>query len=113
MCLAATFEGQGEHELVAPIGVAVDEATGEVYVADRARPHEQVERFRPDGSGGYEFVSAFAVKSPEEIAVDNSTSGSDPVARRCVCGRGEEEGASSEEHDVLYKYSPADGKVMF
>ena len=54
---AGTFEGLGEHALEQADGIAVDEATGEVYVADRSAPHEQVERFRPNGKGGYEFVS--------------------------------------------------------
>ena len=111
--LAARFEGAGEHALVAPGGVAVDEATGEVFVADRSAPHEQVERFRPNGAGGYEFVSAFGVKSPAEIAVDNSRSGSDPSRGDVYVVGAEETGADNEEHDVLYKYSPESGSVVY
>jgi DNA-binding beta-propeller fold protein YncE len=111
--LATRFEGAGEHALVAPGGVAVDEATGEVFVADRSAPHEQVERFRPNGAGGYEFVSAFDVKSPAEIAVDNSRSGADPSRGDVyVVGAGEE-GAVGEGHDVLYKYSPESDSVLY
>jgi DNA-binding beta-propeller fold protein YncE len=110
---AGTFEGVGEHVLTDPTGVAVDEATGEVYVVDRAAPHEGIERFKPDGKGGYEFVAAFDVKSPEDIAVDNATNGADPSRGDVYVVGGEEEGASPEEHDVLYKYSPATGKVAF
>ncbi len=109
---AGTFEGLGEHALVNPSGLAVDESTGEIYAVDRSAPHEQVERFKPDGKGGYEFVSAFNVKSPEEIAVDNSSSAADPSRGDVYVVGAEEEGASPEEHNVLYKYSPAAGKVI-
>ena len=54
-----------------PSGVAVDEATGEVYVVDAG--NERVEVFRP-GADGYEYFSQFKVRSPGAIAVDNSTS---------------------------------------
>ncbi len=107
-----SFSGNGEQHLKDPAGVAVDDATGEVYVADRVQPHERVERFRPDGEGGYEFVSAFDVRSPEEIAVDNSTNPADPSRGDVYVVGAEEEGAPSEEHDVLYKYSPSADKVI-
>ena len=109
---AGTFAGSGAQRLKDPLGVAVDEATGEVYVVDRVQPHERVERFRPDGAGGYEFVSAFDVRSPEEIAVDNSADLSDPSRGDVYVVGAEEEGVSGEEHDVLYKYSPSAGKVI-
>ena len=92
--------GGGAGELSGPAGVAVNEATGDVYVVDRA--NNRVERFGPNG----EFIAAWGwgVKdgkeeyeicesgcqagiagdgkgqfdSPEAIAVDNSTSASDP-----------------------------------
>ncbi len=108
-----SFAGSGEQRLRNPTGVAVDEATGEVYVADPALGHERVERFRPDGNGGYEFVSAFNVRSPEEIAVDNSTDPSDPSRGDVYVVGAEEEEAPSEEHDVLYKYSPLTSKMIF
>ena len=110
---SSTFEGAGEAAFSDPTGVAVSEATGEVYVVDKTASHEQVERFKPDAHGGYEFVSAFKVKSPEDIAIDNSTSGSDPSRGDVYVVGAEEEDTGSEEHAVLYKYSPASGKVIF
>ncbi len=110
---AGSFSGSGEQQLRDPAGVAVDDATGEVYVADRVGRHERVERFRPDGEGAYQFVSAFNVHSPEEIAVDNSTDPADPSRGDVYVVGAEEESASSEEHDVLYKYSPSADKVIF
>ncbi|HTZ64201.1 MAG TPA: hypothetical protein VMB51_08855 [Solirubrobacteraceae bacterium] len=107
---AGTLEGSGEAALVDPTGVAVDEASGEVFVVDRTTPHERVERFKPNGSGGYEFVSSFGVKSPEDIAVDNSAGESHGDVY--VVGA-EEEGAEAEEHDILYKYEPQTNKVLF
>ena len=83
--------GAGDGELDEPGGVAVDEASGDVYVVDRA--NERIERFGPRG----EFVAAWgfgvsdgeqrfevctsgcragtgkgALESPGAIAVDNS-----------------------------------------
>jgi len=110
---AGVLEGTGEHALVNPNGVAVDELSGEVYVADHTPGHEQVERFKPNGAGGYEFLSAFRVKAPEDIAIDNSTSESDPSRGDVYVTGAEEEGAGPEEHDTLYKFSPATGKVLF
>src|ERR1700688_695892 len=64
---AGAFEGAGASQLMGPSGVAVDEASGDVFVVDRSVGHERVERFAPDGKGGYRLVSAFAVRSPEAI----------------------------------------------
>jgi len=109
---ASSFEGSGKNSFKDPTGVAVDEASGEVYVVDRSAPHERVERFKPDGAGGYVFASAFDVKSPEDIAVDNSTNLSDPSRGDVYVVGAEEEGAAPEEHNVLYKYDPGTGKVV-
>ncbi len=109
----STFEGLGEHALKEADGIAVDEATGDVYVADRSAPHEQVERFKRNGAGGYEFVSAFAVKSPAGIAVDNSTSEADPSRGDVYVVGDEEEKGDSEEHNVLYKYDPSTAKLVY
>jgi DNA-binding beta-propeller fold protein YncE len=108
--LAGTLEGSGASALVDPTGVAVDEASGEVYVVDRNAPHQRVERFKPDGEGGYTYVSSFAVKSPEDIAVDNADGESQGDVY--VVGA-ETEGAGFEEHDVLYKYDPNTSKMIF
>jgi hypothetical protein len=66
-----------------PDGLAVDDATGVVYVADRRK--KRVRAFEPQMSGG-ELVGEVeassweepAIPSPEAIAVDNSGEGSDP-----------------------------------
>ena len=71
----------GEGQLAA-VGVAVDESTGLVYVADSFENAVLV--FKPDGSGGYApFSTWFGEHLPGEefgavagIAIDNSTSAS-------------------------------------
>jgi sugar lactone lactonase YvrE len=67
-----------------PSGVAVDEETHDVYVASGSL----VDVFRPDGSGGYVLLSEWSgANTPgtefgelRGVAVDNSTSVSDPAA---------------------------------
>ena len=49
--LATRFEGAGGTCPGRACRMAVDEATGEVFVAVRSAPREQVERFRPNASG--------------------------------------------------------------
>ena len=109
---AGGFEGSGGDALAGADGVAVAEASGVVFVADRAPGAERVEEFAPDGAGGYEFVGSFKVKSPAAIAVDNSTGESDPSRGDVYVVGGEAEGAGVAEDDVLYKYDPATGKVL-
>ena len=41
-------------------GIAVNESTGEVYVVDLGS--ETIKRFKPNGTGGFEFVAAFSVR---------------------------------------------------
>ena len=110
---ATTFAGEGASKLSHPAGVAVDESSGDVYVADRSSPQEQVERFAPNGKGGYEVVSAFAVKSPAAIAVDNSSNPADPSRGDVYVVGALEADAGPEEHSVLYKYDPQTGKLVF
>ncbi len=100
-------QGAGEGELQDPTGAAVNEESGDVYVVDPGG--ERVEIYRPAG-GGYEYVSEFKVRSPSAIAVDNSTSASDP-SRGYVFVVGAEEKASTER-DLVYVYSPSEGKVV-
>ncbi len=92
--------GAGAGQLSEPAGVAIDEASGDVYVVDRA--NNRLERFDVDGH----FIAAWGFgvtdgakqyevcettcgagipgsgkgqfHSPEAVAVDNSTSPSDP-----------------------------------
>ncbi len=100
--------GSGEGELSDPSDVAVDEATGEVYVVDAG--DERVEVFKPAAGGGYQFVSAFRVDAPGAIAVDNSTSEADPSRGMVYVAGGEERGA--EEDDLIYEYDPVSGEVV-
>jgi DNA-binding beta-propeller fold protein YncE len=106
---SGTFEGSGVQGFQAPGGVAVDEASGEVYVADPA--HDRVERFKP-ADRGYEFAGEFKVTDPGAIAIDNSSSKADPSRGDVyVAGAGsakevkeaEEEGREPER-DYLYKF---------
>jgi hypothetical protein len=67
----------------APDGLAVNDTTGVVYVADRRK--KRVRAFEPQVSGGELVGEAeassweeLAIPSPEAIAVDNSGNGSDP-----------------------------------
>ena len=107
---AGTFEGAGPESFSAPGGVAVDEASGEVYVVDSG--HERVERFKPDGGGGYEFVGEFKVPSAGAIAIDNSSSASDPSKGDVYVAGAEEKGATPEERDFLYKFTATGGKIF-
>ncbi|HST55159.1 MAG TPA: hypothetical protein VLJ42_04590, partial [Solirubrobacteraceae bacterium] len=71
--------GSGNGQFSGPNGVAVDQSTGNVYVADSA--NNRIEKFGPSGA----FIAAFGtagagngqLSDPTQIAVDNSVS---PVA---------------------------------
>jgi NHL repeat len=68
--------GSGNGQFSGPNGVAVDQSTGDVYVADSA--NNRVEKFGPTGA----FIAAFGaagsgngqLSDPTEAAVDNSVS---------------------------------------
>ena len=100
--------GKGDGQFQAPTELAVDEDTGEVYVVDSG--NERVEVFKANSGGVYEYASQFKVHSPAAIAVDNASGASDP-SRGDVYVVGSEE-KESEERDVVYEYSPAEGKVI-
>jgi hypothetical protein len=75
-------KGKGEGQFSAPEGVAVDEATGDLYVADRK--NKRVVQLEPvlGGSGqsvGEKFVRSFKVPGVSSVAVDNSPGGSGDV----------------------------------
>ncbi len=106
---AGTFEGTAAQGFARVSGVAVDEASGEVYVVDVG--HERVERFRPEAGGGYEFAGEFGVPSAGAIAVDNSASGSDPSRGDVYVVGGEEKEESAEERDFLYKFTATGEKI--
>jgi hypothetical protein len=75
-------EGSGSGQLEEPTGVAVNDATGNVYVLDRG--NDRVQEFNSTGTTVLaEFNGAAAptgvLSSPESIAVDNSGSVLDPA----------------------------------
>lgn len=72
-------KGKGEGQFSDPVAVAVSEATGEVYVADRK--NRDVVRLESalNSNGelvGEKYAGSFDVPTPTGIAVDNSTSSS-------------------------------------
>jgi DNA-binding beta-propeller fold protein YncE len=69
-------EGSGPGQLKAPEGVAVNDVTHDVYVADTG--NARVEEFGPTGSPIGEFTPPGGFVEPTEIAVDNSGSPLDP-----------------------------------
>jgi NHL repeat len=102
--------GAGQGQFDRPSGVAVDEASGALYVLDAG--NERVEVFSPDGAGGYAFSSEFKVRSPIAIAVDNSASTSDPSRGEVYVVGGKEKEAEAEAHEVVYEYSPSAKEVV-
>ena len=77
-------------------GIAVDEATGDVYLTE---PFEDaVLVYRPDGAGGYKLLSRWSGAGTPGghfgevtgVAVDNSTSTSDPAAGEVYIVDGED-----------------------
>jgi DNA-binding beta-propeller fold protein YncE len=102
--------GAGEGQLLDPSDVAVDEASGLVYVSDTG--NNRVEVFRHGSSGAFEFVSAFTVRDPGPIAVDNSSNASDSSQGEVyVAGAGTKEEAEEGERNTLFVYSPGVGEV--
>jgi DNA-binding beta-propeller fold protein YncE len=62
--------------LSAPSGVAVNDATEDVYVVDKG--NKRVEEFNAGGTFLKEFAPTGGFSNPEAIAIDNSGSASDP-----------------------------------
>jgi DNA-binding beta-propeller fold protein YncE len=107
---SGTFEGIGAQGFGTPSGIAVNEASGEVYVADPA--HERVERFRPTPRG-YEFAGELKVASVAAIAIDNSSDKADPSRGDvyvAAAGGGEEKEAG--ERNYLYKFTASGEKIF-
>ena len=83
-------QGSGEAQFSNPTGVAVDESSGDVYVADQG--NGRIERFGPEGK----YISSFTatkLKAPTWIAVDNShlgNPGEDPSAGDVYVVEGEQ-----------------------
>ncbi len=100
------LEGQFSH----PAGVAVNNASRELYVADRE--NNRVEQFTPvvGGAGevtGEKYAGQFSVPFPAGVAVDNCTSkcNEDPSAGDVYVAGAKSTKAEPTEDDALYKYS--------
>ncbi len=105
-------EGSGSGQFREPEGIAVNDATHDVYVADNA--NDRVEEFdatgstligefngsaSPTGVFSFSVIGTFTLGGPAEIAVDNSGSPLDPSAGDVyVLDRG---------HKVIDKFSSA------
>jgi DNA-binding beta-propeller fold protein YncE len=65
--------GSGDGQFSNPAGVAVDQASGEVYVVDAG--NNRVERFGPEGKylGQFNGAPSHLLAAPWSIAVDNAT----------------------------------------
>ena len=106
---AFAFEGGGVHGFTSPSGVAVNEATAEVYVVDST--HERVERFKPkSGGGAFEFVSEFKIDSPGAIAIDNAAT-SESEGDVYVAGA-REKGVEPDQRDLIDKVT-SDGEAIY
>ncbi len=103
---SGTFKGSGGQGFGTPGGVAVNEASGIVFVSDPS--DERVELFKA-GGGGYEFVGELKVPDAGVIAVDNNpNSEAEPSGGDVYVAGGEERGSGEEgveERTFLYKFS--------
>ncbi len=107
--------GKGEAQFATPSAVAVNQSDGDVYVADHF--NNRVEVFEPEVNAqgaisGEKYVRSFAVPRPESIAVDSSTSASDPSGGDIyVVGATAHEVKEEEPDKRIFKFSP-DGKEI-
>jgi DNA-binding beta-propeller fold protein YncE len=101
--------GKGPGYFKHPAGIAVDEATGDFYVADRE--NDRVQEFEPklNAEGKPTWVREFKVPYPVYVAVDDSTSASDPSKGDVyVIGSLASEKKESPPSDYrLYKFNAA------
>ncbi len=108
-------QGKGEGRFARPSGVAVNNSTGDVYVADR--DNNRVEEFAPElkegALVGEAFVSEFKVPYPVYIAVDNSTEASDPSKGDVyvIGARGSESHEAEPEELGVYKFSSSGTQI--
>jgi DNA-binding beta-propeller fold protein YncE len=72
-------KGQGADEFEHPSGIAVNDTTGDVYVADRG--NNRVLELEPQGEGTPKEIKSLSVPYPVDVAVDNSTEAGDPSAQ--------------------------------
>ena len=108
---ATTFAtpGSAEGQLSEPADVAIDEASGEVYVSDAG--NERVEIFKPGAGGAYEYAAQFKLRDPGPITVDNSTSESDPTRGEVYVAGARSKEEAEEGRNTLFVYSPVKGEV--
>jgi hypothetical protein len=106
----SAFGGEGSYAFADAQGIAVDDATGDVYVVDAA--HERVVRLAPTPSGEYEPAGELKVPSPGAIAVDDSTNEADPSKGDVYVAGGEERGLPAEDRDFIYKFNPTGERVF-
>lgn len=101
--------GRGNDQFQHPSGVAVDDATGDVYVADRN--DNRVEQFEPalgpEGEPVEKYVREFKVPYPVDLAVDNSSEASDPSKGDVyvVGANGEDKSEAQPEGFWVYKFT--------
>jgi hypothetical protein len=108
--LAFGEAGVGQGQFNGPSQVAVDEATGDLYVIDAG--NERVEIFAPVAGGGYTFSSEFKVRHPYAITVDNATSESDLTRGYVYVVAAAEKEDGPNEHEVIVEYSPTAKEVL-
>ena len=107
--------GAEPDEFASPSAIAVDNVSGELYVADRG--NNRVEEFEPVVREGVlaeeKFVRQFDVENPESIAVDNSTSSEDPSKGDVYVGGTTKRAVKEEEPEdkIVYKFS-ASGRAI-
>jgi hypothetical protein len=109
--------GSGEGQFLVPSAVAVDQSDGDVYVADRAagRVQEFAPEVGPQGEiVGERLVRALAVPSPVAVAVDSSSSSSDPSAGDVyVLGAtGKRSSEEQPQERVIYKFEATGTTAM-
>jgi DNA-binding beta-propeller fold protein YncE len=99
-----SFNGGAGHELSDPTGIAVNNATGNVYVVDKG--NNRVEEFNPAGTEviaefGKEGSGSGELSEPEAIAIDNSgeTQAEDPSVGDLYV----------TDHNVVDKFSATGG----
>jgi DNA-binding beta-propeller fold protein YncE len=105
--------GKGDGDFKHPAGIAVDDATGDFYVADRE--NDRIQEFEPklDAEGKPRWVREFKVPYPVYVAVDNSTAASDPSKGDVyVIGSLASEKKEAQPSDYrLYKFNAAGGLI--
>ncbi len=109
--------GVAEQQMLHPSGIAVNDTTGDVYVADRG--NGRIDIYKPKLNGkselvGETYVESIKVPFPESVAVDNSANAADPskedlyvVTTTAVEGKEKHLEPEPEEEDArIHKFGP-------